>query len=92
MFRADAERRGLRMAIATFQVAIGKRRRAIVAVATSDRFDSFTGAGIPRLVPGLNDRMTQTAGSSDAEWERLSAQKMADRLRVTAAIIEGGNP
>jgi hypothetical protein len=92
MFRTDAARRGLRMAVAIVKVAIGKRLRSVVAIATSDPFDSFTDAGIIRLVPGLDDRMTQIAGASDAEWERMSAQKLADRLRVTAAVVRGRTP
>jgi hypothetical protein len=89
-FSADAERQGLRLAIATFQVERGKRQRAIVAVSTTDTLDSFTDAGIALLTPGLAERMSRFAPANDAEWQRMNEQKMADRLRITATLARGG--
>jgi hypothetical protein len=76
-------------AITTFQVAIGKRQRTIVAVATSDRLDSFTDLGIARRIPGLADGMIQTA---DAEWQQMAVDQITNRIGATAGVVKGGVP
>jgi hypothetical protein len=79
-----------RRSLATGHEPKWKRIRRIVAIPTSDPPDSFTDAGIVRLVPGLADHMNQIASLPDAEWKRYHLEKVRDRLDATDTVVKRG--
>jgi hypothetical protein len=83
-----AIRRGGRPAIATLQIAAGKRLRHPVAVFTDEPLDSFTDAGIAKLVPTLIQAERSAASLSDADLERAFAERQKARMQVTEAAVK----
>jgi hypothetical protein len=84
-FTEQLIRRGLRVAIAVFQPAPGKRARHPVGIPTADPLDSFTDAGILALVPALAATAAVVDTWTDADWRRESRER--DDARIAALKI-----
>ena len=86
-FSEEIIRRRLRIAIAVFQPAPGKRARLPVGVRTADPLGSFTDQGIVALVPTLAATAALVDAWTDDDWRRKSRERDDARIAILKTMV-----
>jgi hypothetical protein len=81
----NAQGPGWSLAVVVQQIMPGVRQRSIAAVHIVDPLDSFTDAGIVRMIPGLADEPSPHVEAIRRQREKL----LRSRLDRTIAVIKG---